>query len=430
MPQLSDCTLRIGAQLVAAAYFREQNLIASGASALRTIATTNRINFEAAGSTGKTTVVVKWPVLIAADATTVALAFSGWYMSLTGEVVNPNDYTIEKVALVVGSTVIPITFNGDRSKVVTSGAEKVLSDEVSATVEKASIGWIKARLSVVAAGQVIPHSARITNEYAGSQVQWFDPSVTTVSDTDVAGNFTVSGSTNWTTATVGPCPILLGRVVDCASFIAVGDSIAEGTGDNYDLSGISGKGFVQRSTVDVSGNNPLPMLNFCRGGTKTDHYIGANTRWMSYVEYSKYAISEHGTNDLGSGGSGDLATIQSNLQTMWAALRNGGVIKIVGTHLLCRTYTNNQFIDLAGQTILTGWTAGGKSEQHNAWLTAQVGTLLDAVVDTSIVRDASVPQKWATNGSSYYATTEGTHPSAFMHANLAHLALRPVLLSL
>lgn len=398
---------------------------------IQSVVTQNRTMSSAETRTGKTRVFFRWPIVFACDVTSVIYSFNNWYSSNAGEVAVANGYSIEACSLEIGSEVTPITFSGGRTKALLSGESDIQSDEVAIAVSKGTAGWVKGIVSVPVSGNLIPFCARVTTDVAGSQAAWYDPAVTTPSSVDVPGEFTVTGTAAETRVTT-VCPIVLGRpTASTISFIAVGDSIGEGAGDSS-AAGIHGKGFVQRA-MHAAGSDTqdlYPCMNFCRTGNDTPDSIGANTRWREFIQYATHAIEEYGTNDLGSSGTGDVTTIQNNISTLWGILRTGGIQKIIRSELMPRTSSaSTNWISEADQTVNTNWGAGEKSEQMNAWFASQIGSGVDYVVTSSLVRDPTVPQKWITNGTNDYPTADGTHPAPAT-SEFAAVALRSVIASL
>lgn len=419
--------MRLGAQIVAAVYLGSQPVWGAGAPAsIQVVTTQNRVMSSAETRTGKTRVFFRWPVVFACDVTSVIFSFNNWYSSNAGEVAVANAFAIESCALEIGATVTPMTFSGGRSKTLNSGDSDVKTDEVPLVVARGTSGWVRGIASISASGQLVPFCARATSDVAGSQAAWYDPAVTTASSVDAVGEFTTTGTApELRTTTL--CPIVLGRpVANTVAVLAVGDSIGEGAGDSS-AAGIHGKGFVQRAMHDVSGDNPIPCINFSRTGNDAPDVLGGNTRWRDFIKYANTAIEEYGTNDLGATGSGTVTTIQSNISTLWDLLRANGITTIIRTELMPRTSsTSGDWLSEADQTVNTNWGAGEKSEQMNAWFAAQLGSGVEHVVSMAGVRDQTVPQKWITNGAADYPTADGTHPAPAA-AELAAVALRAVL---
>jgi hypothetical protein len=401
-------------------------------SPLRVGSVENRINVGVA-TRGKTNCVVRWPHFIATDLSDIILSFSNWW-NASGESIPGNSVTIIDAALEneSGSVVVPVTFSGGRLRVLADGENDAQSDALLPSqfgLSKFSRGelyWFKARYSVPLTTDRIPYSDRSRTSLTGSQASWYDPAVTAVTSTDVAGAYTATG-TAFDIQNNNLCPILLGHpIVDGKSFIACGDSIGAITGDNSNTQIRMGAGFIQRSMHDANAlTNPLPCLNFCRVGNAYQALTDpANTRWRSFIKYAKHAIDEMGTNNLGISGTDwtaqEYSDYQTTTQSLWSIFRANGISKIIRTQFLARTASTDQWATLANQTPNVRWAAGGRRDQLHAWFVArQTAGEIDYVVDMAPARDPSDTNKWPVNGTANYPTVDGTHPAAFLHEIMA-----------
>lgn len=405
------------------------------APVLRVASVQNRINSAAETRTGKTVQAFRWPVLIAQDVTTLVFSCSNWFLSSTGVQTNTgNSITILDMSLESPQgAVAPVFFGGSRTKILNDGDNNIHSDPIlpsalSKTVfARGEQYWLKGRVQVAAAGK-IPFTATLTADVSGSQCSWFDPALTTISSTDAPGAFTLTGG-SVDTRSNGFNPIVLGLTsLDQPSIIAIGDSIGESVNDQS-ASGAFGRGFIQRSMRTAASTNPVPCLNFCRSSVSSTAFSGTS-RWEAFIPYTRFAIDELGTNDVGASGTGVFATIQTNLLANYAKLRDAGIEKIVRTELMPRTTSTDSFATTTNQTINNGWGAGQLAAQLNGWFALKVAdTTLDALVLMANVRDSVDPFKWAVNGTASFMTTDGTHPSSNGHEQAA-ITLRSVIAGL
>jgi lysophospholipase L1-like esterase len=324
-----------------------------------------------------------------------------------------------------GGVVVPVTYGGLRSRTFARTDTDIRSDEITPSAfslpqfTRGEIYWLKAIISVPSGGETIPFSAVPTGDVSGSQIGWYTPANTTISSTDVAGIYTVTG-TALDNRSSGYRPMILGRpLVDGASYLCLGDSIAEQTNDSAS-GGVFGRGFIQRAMRTASSTNPLPCINLARSGTTAAMAIGS-TLWHPYMAYAKFAIEQYGTNDLGTSASaGAATTLQTRLTTLWTTLRNGGAQRIIRTQLLPRATTTDSFVTTANQTINTGWGSGGQSDLMNQWFALRLAdTTIDHLLSATSQRDSVDPFKWRVNGTANYITSDGTHPTATGHEFLA-----------
>lgn len=376
---------------------------------------------------------VRMPFVIGQDMKDILLSFINWYQWTVLETDTGNAFTVSSCSIEsLSGTVVPVYFGGSRSKVIADGANDIQSDTILPSafgLNKFSRGeqyWIKLILNVPN-GCKIPRTSRMVAAVSGSQTAWYQSSVTFPSSTDIAGQFTTTG-----TAPVaqpnGYQPLVLGHpVVDEPSFIAVGDSIGDGAGDTTAAT-LYGHGFIQRA-MGNNGTNPLPCLNFCRPSTTSDHAV-AGTKWRAYVKYARYAIEEFGTNDIVIS-TKTVAATQASLSSLWSILKSEGAQGIIKSNLLCFTTSTDNWLTSANQTIRTGWTAGDKTDQLNAWFATKVtdGTLMASVAYPNI-KDTGNANKWLVdNVTANYITVDGVHPSPLGH-DLVSQPLRAVIAAL
>jgi len=101
--------------------------------------------------------------------------------------------------------------------------------------------------------------------------------------------------------------------------------------------------------------------------------------------------------------------MQSRIATLCSALRSNGILKIVAGKLLAYATSTDGFATAANQTVGAEWTYPGKGYDYNDWMSTQVGTLFDGVMDNNATRDVSAPNLW--KGQTPAVTTDGIHPN-------------------
>ncbi len=396
----------------------------STAMPLRTIAVQNRMHTGSETRFSHDRVAVRWPIVIAQDASSGRFWFSNW-IHIGVPAANANDLEILEASIQRNNdtTTVPVTFNGARNLPLPAGANDILSDAILPSAFGQTkyavddIYWFKAIIAMPAAGRV-PSSQRSTGQYSGSQVGFYASSATTPTSTDAPGVYTVTG-TALDGRSNGYCPMFMGTpLVDGPSFIEFGDSISEITGDSgTDTNKEYGLGFVQRSMHDASTarTNLRPSILVARVGITAGQVIQSDL-WKPLLKYARYSIDALGTNDMGGG----TAALQASLTTLWQSLAAAG-LPIYRTNFLARTGSTNNWIDKAGQTPNTGWGAGETRDQIIAWFATKVsdGTLR-AVIDTlSAGTDPSDNHYWLTTGVASAPTVDGTHPRDFIHEAMA-----------
>lgn len=375
--------------------------------------TMNQVRFSA----GMTNKAERIPLLIICTQRDLSLIYNNWYTLSGGETDNTNTYTILSASLQCpNGTVIPLYFSGSRSRTLTLGENHVQTDKIIPSQAgyagsfPAGTYYLKHIVTVPNAGEKVPtfDGATANDGPAGSQSGWYNPANTTiVNGTDTAGVYTATG-TALTFAVYFTKPIAIGTpVIDGASYIGVGDSIGQGTGDLTGKS-IGGVGIIQRAAYN-NGVTPLPMINITHPASQATLLING-TKWRSYIKYAKYAIDEYGTNDITSGA--DITALQTRFDTLWGILKSNGIQKIIKTNMIARTSSTDSWITGANQSPILMWQTGELRYQlENYWAAKLADSTIQATVDMAALRDGTLTQVWAANGATNYYTIDGLHPN-------------------
>ena len=392
---------------------------------LRTIAVQNRVHTGKEGRTGMDRCIVRWPIVIGTDASEAVIWMSNW-LHLPPNV-NPGN-TLEVLDMSLSrstdSTAVPVTFAGARNRLMADGELEVLSDPLLPSAfgqgkfTTGDVYWVKARLAVPATGNVIPSSQRSSGQFSGSYVGFYNSANSVPSATDANGPYTVTG-TGFDPRSNGWCPMLLGRpLVDGPSFLGIGDSIMEITGDSgADTNKEYGLAFFQRGMHDASlaRTNLRPSILCARVGIAASA-VSVSANWNVLTKYCRYAVEELGTNDMG----GTVSSIQANLSSIWTVLRNAG-LKIYRTNFIARSTSTNGWADKAGQTPNNGWGAGETRDQLISWFDTKVadGTLAGVIDTLSAGSDPTDNHYFVSTGVASATTSDGTHPRDAVHEAMA-----------
>ncbi|MBL9185738.1 MAG: SGNH/GDSL hydrolase family protein [Verrucomicrobiaceae bacterium] len=347
------------------------------------------------------------------------VGFMNWLHTTTAEAANTTSVTINQAWIVRASTnqVLPLTFGGQRQLTMPANSTQAyfLADPIpsslwtGAALARDEVFWVCAKGSLPASGGVCLGTP---STYSGARFILYDP-VNEPGSFDIPG--TVPSISGQNARTDGLPMVFLGRYTG-PGYLAVagiGDSIMSGTGDTANpVPVIAGYGFFNRAAVDSNGANAIAMMNVSRHGETAGNWTSSHALRQQLLAFANVAVEEYGTNDLGSNGTGNVATLYTRLQGVWANARAAGVQRLLRTRLLPRTTSvSGNFISFADQTPNTGWGAGGVRDQLNALLvTAHSQGLFDTLIDTlSPVADPADDHYWLTNGTIDYATTDGTH---------------------
>ncbi len=353
-------------------------------------------------------------------------AVNGWYLSAKGAVDTPAAYTIVKASLEnsAGTISVPVTFGGNRSVTVNVGANDLQSDAIlpgAFGLTKFSRGeyyWLKMEVEV-APGKVTPaFSGRRTDSMTGSQSLFSNSALTSVSDVDALGAFSVSG-TKPVSRPTGLSPILLGHFEsgDPATWFGAGDSNFLGKGDK--ATPMEGLGLFQRALLgDQTDGQVLAGLTAASPGLKMENF-GVNPRTLHWIQYTRYYASGLGRNDFGANPKpGRLPTVKWAANSYWSQAYSNGALIVIQTTLCPRTKSTDKFATEASQTPTgAAWAAGGEVAQYNVWLNTIVGIYMDGVIALNSCHGVD-PTRWPANGTAKYATANGTDPSALLHAQL------------
>jgi hypothetical protein len=204
---------------------------------------------------------------------------------------NGNAVVIDKVAMIIGTTVVPVTWNsGSRSLTLADEDMDIHSDAISASafggnVARGTHGYFKFIYHLAATGNV-PEPRNLT-WYNGAaethQEVKYDPAATTISDTDEVGNFTSTGTAPTAlTAGSGLQLHLLGRFA-----VAEGDpKTFINNEDSHGDTGNSWQSFINQAMWDVDLiSNPFANFEFARGASSTVSWgatdlAGDGAKWL------------------------------------------------------------------------------------------------------------------------------------------------------
>lgn len=330
----------------------------------------------------------------------VVLPF-GWKLqgnATATEAVAPNGTTV-KVALQVGSTVVPVTFRGGVRTATCDPGGRLISDPIGGLWTKGTQLYLRI-FNASTSGAAYPNTTpSIGPGLAAFANNKWTKGADIVDATTVGAS--AGGESLW-----GGC--LLGRPLNPSPFVlgAVGDSITNGTGDT----GGTGYSWLTRATA---GN--IPLFRYTKGGVLAAGTVATPFYSMPMLAGCSHVVVMLGSNDLM--GSKSFAQITSDLSYLYRAAAAQGP-KIVGVTLPPRTDSTDAWATTANQTIVgTDYLGGAGSvrSQVNAWVRAGAGGLLRGYIEfadaVETARDSGV---WKAGLAS-----DGIHPNAAGHAAVA-----------
>lgn len=301
---------------------------------------------------------------------TIRLCFSSIFLSSASTgLANDlgNNINIQKFMIEYNGISYPVTFGGLRTKTLLSTDAHIYADDIDVQtafgVPSLAVDtqfWVKGDCTLDLAADSMPACApRGISHTVGSQVYFYkiaaEGGITTVSDTDALGTYTLTGGVNGTdyvARTSGWTPFVLGvHTVQSDAWVASGDSITAGTGDSG--TNTSGLGWFQRlmgmfTKKMASGNIAV------HGSTRL---AGVNDpRITKFYEYATLGVINKGINDFGAGGSGiTVATLVAGNTAIMNNMKASGVRAVGVCELVPRTNSTDSWVTEANQTPLTGW---------------------------------------------------------------------------
>lgn len=294
---------------------------------------------------------------------------------------NASPYDVLDAALEApDGTIIPVRKGGANTWTVPAGAVKDWVDVVSATDVP---GYTKFTVGEAWQLNYITTAPAATTGNYGNIGFIYNPATTTPKSVDVAGTITFTGTdfgsaTGVNIITVGQAHGAITRPV----WFVVGDSIGLNVSDTGD-GALRRKGFIHRGMYDsdVAGATCDAMFNTSVSGQSTAGYLLSNffTDIREFAQYATHVIDELGINSLGTTGTGSIATIYAEMQSIYSGLQTSAgapsenttpvTLKFYRTKMMTRTNSANTAV--AG----TGYEPGGNMDVFNAGLATQPNVL-------------------------------------------------------
>lgn len=341
------------------------------------------------------------------------LMYANSYLTAgSGDALTPNDITVQSAIELQDANpyCYQAQFDGAPSRVLGAGAAGVLTDKVAIDVAAGGFVWLRTDVTVPS-GLRWPRGGfkSFTGEKAVESNEATSQLLTT-------GALATPGTGVESNAYL-PQAVLGVPDRPFLSAVILGDSIAEGSGDDSIGDGFGNRGFVARGLNSVSG----VVVPWCKITMPSDNPIAQRNHqsWRRHTpwNYADLLINEHGGNQLS---SVTAAVMLTHLQRIWLQGRRRGmrVIQVkLGPRTTCSTAA--KWTTPASQDgYASGFEPGGKRDQLNAMIDAAlVAGEIDGVIDPNVDwEDQANPGKWVTNGTANFPTSDGVHPSATFHA--------------
>jgi hypothetical protein len=201
------------------------------------------------------------------------------------------------------------------------------------------------------------------------------------------------------------------------SLVILGDSIITGANDDND-NGTSGGGFATNGIRDVESRS-IAHIKLSRGADRADSWSLGHDLRSHLLQYATHLIENYGTNDMSAGFTA--AQTLAAKQAIWNDFRESakGAGFVISVPIAPRTSSIDNWLTLGKQTIANGFENGGtKRHALNSSVSALIGQSNgpDSIIDINLDWAGSVAaDKWAVNGTTSYATSDGIHPSKALH---------------
>ena len=294
-----------------------------------------------------------------------------------------------KASIIKGSTIYPITFNGNSQTTLVAGAT-ILSDPLGLTFDDNEEFQVRTFIAVPADTNTHPSGFSAHRGGVGDQ--------------------TLSASPSWTLFTTPAySPMAIIGYGNKKAVIGHGDSIQYRSNDSsIDINGktIYATGFANRACITAK----IPYINISKGGEKVQNAIDPTYNWLKHtvLPYGSIFLSDLGTNDCAGGRT--FAQIQADLLSLWNNMANRG-LKVFATTIPPKTTSTDSWATVENQTPTS---SNNVRVQVNDWIRTKPAPLTNYFDVADALESARNSGKWKAN-----YTNDGTHPIAVGHIDMA-----------
>ena len=346
------------------------------------------------------------------SASNIQIVYGNFYMASSApyEIPISNDITTEYALELASST--PFQWGGIQSTTFAGGTGAVkISDVMSATLTAGALIHTRKRDSIADDTKLFLSQTKTAPDLEGRRMAKASQLLNT-------GAFNSASTSSGGSAF--PMLVLGVPTAPQASFLIIGDSIANGQNDSNT---ITTGGFWQQALSSVNGTTP-PWHRQAEYGSSLTAHLPANSPLSKLIwPYVTDIYVQPGTYEISTGMA--LADVQALFMTICDYARSivgpyGRKLRVHATTILPRIHDSPTSYADYQQNPVAGFEVGGICDQYNAWLKSLVGSKLDSVADIrSVVADPAHPSAWISNGTANYATPEGIHPNPPLHALMA-----------
>lgn len=351
-------------------------------------------------------------VLGAQAASQFQLALSAFYLDPTaGEIALSGNVTCEAAAEILSpASFETLSFNGQNFANMPPGLPFLLSNPSGYIIAAGGTIFMRHAQTSANANITLPSSDAAVYPLGEGQGNVSSALTSQIQGTGSFASHNVSGTKASCILGIPAAPMV--------SVAVLGDSQADGTGDATDTLGQIG--YVLRGLEAVNGYI-IPWITQTVGGWSLGNAtVDKAWRLRTFWPFVTHFIQQMMTNDVANAESA--ATIEAYMTAIWTAAKEtagpyGKPLQV--WQVLCspRTTSTDSWATAANQTPVAGFGIGGVRDVVNAWIKTQVGNgILDGYIDPNQYwEDPNNHGCWISNGTAFYGTIDGVHPSSAAH---------------
>jgi lysophospholipase L1-like esterase len=337
----------------------------------------------------------------------IVLAYSNYYVASSTSTPNTNSINV-KVSLEVNGVLIPVFFNGRRTVTIDGGAT-IYSDPIGCIISPTDSVFVRTYWDA-GTGGYIPCNVNLVQ----ININGVQDGVTYGSDLTDSGTVTNTASAN----SYGPrgfygIPLNMQK-----SYLLVGDSIIDGTGDTMRLLGNTGFAAI------ALFNAKIGSTKISTPGETAQNFLTKLPCRAPLIKNHTAVICDYGINDINGGVT--LANLQSYLLSIWRYFATRG-LAVYQTTITPKTTSTDLYMTTANQTVSANESV---RLAINSWLrdtspngaVAQSGGSLARVLDTAAAVETN--GKWNVYATPIYSGTVSSAGTNYIVDNSLAIGLR------
>lgn len=320
--------------------------------------------------------------------------FSNFYNASGAETDGPNVISVKASIVDQSANIHPLTFRGQLTASIDPGGS-VKADPLGRTFKRGEMWYMRTYVSVASAGMKWPLGL---TTYGSNGSEGYSAGV------DLTGGGTVTsvqaGSYHPTSFLARP----IGPNADAVQWALIGDSVSDGSGDARSDAGMFEYALGPQST-DVPADYLLQRVCW-----PSD----APSFWYSGPRYARSRrpfldTATHVIDELGINGLTNLSI--SQCQALWQQMVDRG-IKVYAMTIPPRTTSTDSWATVGNQTVLGSEYVRVAYNEFVRSLPAPLSGYIEVADTLETSRNSG---KWKVNGIANGPTSDGVHPSQWLH---------------